>query len=159
MVSATIGLLQTNPGTALGGRSRLQLAKDSVPSNMHHVSFPQHQRQQPQPPPLNSTLEMLHRERPMLSQVNIEQNASDVSSIPDYDIFSHTKSEVLRNNANSKKQNEMKDDNGAADEVIVGRDGSNPTTLDSDDYLFAGLGDDPTASLAHKGKQQGRITS
>jgi len=95
----------------------------------------------------------------MLSQVNIEQNASDVSSIPDYDIFSHTKSEVLRNNANSKKQNEMKDDNGAADEVIVGRDGSNPTTLDSDDYLFAGLGDDPTASLAHKGKQQGRITS
>ena len=111
-----LGLLATKPGTALGGRSRSQLPANSVPSNMKSDITPAANNRtiasRKQKKPVTAAIadnidaaktEMSGRERSMLSQVDLYHSRSDVSSIPDYDIFSHTETEVKRSHEQKKK--------------------------------------------------------
>lgn len=121
MVSSALGLLRTKPSSAHGGRSRAQRPNNSVPG-----------RHQQQPPIQDGRTEMeKSRHRSMLSQVQLSHSVSDVSSIPDYDIFSHTETEVLR----SRKDKEMRTKNGAGQDVGRAR------SMETESDLFAGLND------------------
>lgn len=102
MVNATLGLLATKPGTALGGRSRSQ------------------QQRGQDPPAASSAPAASKRDRSMLSQVHLNSSLSNVSDIPDYDIFSHTPSEVRRND--EARRREAEEERSVASNPFAGID-------------------------------------
>eukprot|EP00580_Thalassiosira_gravida_P015555 CAMPEP_0201660438 /NCGR_PEP_ID=MMETSP0494-20130426/3082_1 /ASSEMBLY_ACC=CAM_ASM_000839 /TAXON_ID=420259 /ORGANISM="Thalassiosira gravida, Strain GMp14c1" /LENGTH=184 /DNA_ID=CAMNT_0048138311 /DNA_START=41 /DNA_END=595 /DNA_ORIENTATION=+ len=102
--------------------------------NQHHQQQQQQQQQQLEP---NHANELEKRDRSIVSQVHFSRTASDVSSITDYDISSHTEAEMRR----CKKDKELYAKKQAASMLLeggCGEDSGRKQNMNSDG-LIAGF--------------------